>query len=53
MYDNALCLFVVIPIPGTGVWSDSLAAVHLDMRLKWAFSDTKPIILTSKKRWIF
>ena len=30
-------LFVAIPLPGTGVWSGSLAAALLDMRFKWAF----------------
>ena len=30
-----LFLFVAIPLPGTGVWSGSLAAALLDMRLKW------------------
>lgn len=33
-----LLLFVAIPLPGTGVWSGSLAAALLDMRFKWAFS---------------
>lgn len=32
-----LVVFVAIPLPGTGVWSGSLAAALLDMRLKWAF----------------
>jgi uncharacterized membrane protein len=32
-----LILFVAIPLPGTGVWSGSLAAALLDMRFKWAF----------------
>ena len=32
-----LLLFVAIPLPGTGVWSGSLAASLLDMRFKWAF----------------
>ena len=32
-----LALFVAIPLPGTGVWSGSLLAALLDMRLKWAF----------------
>lgn len=32
-----LLLFVAIPLPGTGVWSGSLAAALLDMRFKWAF----------------
>lgn len=32
-----LFLFVSIPLPGTGVWSGSLAAALLDMRFKWAF----------------
>lgn len=32
-----LLLFVSIPLPGTGVWSGSLAAALLDMRFKWAF----------------
>ena len=31
-----LVLIVAIPLPGTGVWSGSLAAALLDMRLKWA-----------------
>lgn len=32
-----LLLFVAIPLPGTGVWSGSLAAALLDMRFKWVF----------------
>lgn len=32
-----LLIFVDIPLPGTGVWSGSLAAALLDMRFKWAF----------------
>lgn len=32
-----LLVFVAIPLPGTGVWSGSLAASLLDMRFKWAF----------------
>jgi uncharacterized membrane protein len=32
-----LILFVAIPLPGTGIWSGSLAAALLDMRFKWAF----------------
>ncbi|ABR46511.1 putative small multi-drug export [Alkaliphilus metalliredigens QYMF] len=32
-----LILFVSIPLPGTGVWSGTLAAVLLDMRFKIAF----------------
>lgn len=32
-----LFLFVAIPLPGTGVWSGSLAAALLDMRFKKAF----------------
>ena len=32
-----LMLIVAIPLPGTGVWSGSLAAALLDMRFKWAF----------------
>ena len=32
-----LITFVAIPLPGTGVWSGSLAAALLDMRFKWAF----------------
>lgn len=32
-----LLLFVSLPLPGTGVWSGSLAAALLDMRFKWAF----------------
>ena len=32
-----LFIFVSIPLPGTGVWSGSLAAALLDMRFKWAF----------------
>jgi uncharacterized membrane protein len=33
-----LLLFVAVPLPGTGVWSGSLAAVLLDIRFKWAFA---------------
>lgn len=32
-----LLLFVAIPLPGTGVWSGTLAAVLLDIRFKRAF----------------
>ena len=32
-----LLIFVAIPIPGTGVWSGSLAAALLNMRFKLAF----------------
>lgn len=32
-----LLIFVAIPLPGTGVWSGSLAAALLDMRFKTAF----------------
>ena len=32
-----LLIFVAIPLPGTGVWSGSLAAALLDIRFKWAF----------------
>lgn len=32
-----LVLIVAIPLPGTGVWSGSLAAALLDIRFKWAF----------------
>ena len=32
-----LLIFVAIPLPGTGVWSGSLAAALLNMRFKWAF----------------
>lgn len=32
-----LILFVANPLPGTGVWSGSLAAALLGMRFKWAF----------------
>ena len=32
-----LMLIVAIPLPGTGVWSGSLAAALLNMRFKWAF----------------
>lgn len=33
----ALLVFVAIPLPGTGVWTGSLAAALLDIRFKWAF----------------
>jgi len=33
----ALLLFVAIPLPGTGVWTGSLAAALLDIRFKLAF----------------
>ncbi len=29
-----LCLFVAIPLPGTGAWTGALAAAMLEMRLK-------------------
>ena len=32
-----LVILVAIPLPGTGVWSGSLIAALLDVRLKWAF----------------
>lgn len=32
-----LLLFVSIPLPGTGVWTESLIAALLDMRFKWTF----------------
>ena len=32
-----LIIFVAIPIPGTGVWSGSLAASVIDIRVKLAF----------------
>ncbi len=32
-----LLIFVAIPLPGTGVWSGSLIAALLDMRIKYAF----------------
>lgn len=32
-----LMLFVAIPLPGTGVWSGTLAAALLDIRFKTAF----------------
>ncbi len=32
-----LLIFVAIPLPGTGIWSGSLAAALLNMRFKWAF----------------
>ncbi len=32
-----LILLVAIPLPGTGVWSGSLAAALMDLRFKWAF----------------
>lgn len=37
-----LCLFVAIPLPGTGAWTGALIAAFLDMRLKKALP---PIIL--------
>lgn len=37
-----LMLFVAIPLPGTGIWSGTLAAALLGMRFKLAF----PAILT-------
>lgn len=32
-----LMIFVGIPLPGTGIWTGTLAAVLLNMRLKYAF----------------
>jgi len=32
-----LILFVGIPLPGTGIWTGTFAAVLLDVRFKWAF----------------
>ncbi|MDR0670743.1 MAG: small multi-drug export protein [Oscillospiraceae bacterium] len=32
-----LCLFVAMPLPGTGAWTGALIAALLDMRLKNAF----------------
>ncbi|MFA5576188.1 MAG: small multi-drug export protein [Tissierellaceae bacterium] len=31
-----LFIFVALPIPGTGVWTGSIIAAFMDMRLKWA-----------------
>ena len=31
-----LCLFVAIPLPGTGAWTGALVAAMMDMRLKRA-----------------
>ena len=36
-----LCLFVAIPLPGTGAWMGALIAAILDMKLK----DSFPVIL--------
>ncbi len=36
-----LCLFVAIPLPGTGAWMGALIAAILDMKLKDAF----PVVL--------
>ena len=33
----ALCLFVAVPLPGTGAWSGALIAAFLDMRMRYAF----------------
>ena len=32
-----LCIFVAIPLPGTGAWSGALIAAMLNMRIKRAF----------------
>ena len=32
-----LCIFVAIPLPGTGAWSGALAASIMNMRFKYAF----------------
>ena len=32
-----LIVFVAIPLPGTGVWSGSLAAILFNIRIKHAF----------------
>lgn len=32
----ALCIFVAIPLPGTGAWTGAMIAAMLDMRLKKA-----------------
>jgi uncharacterized membrane protein len=32
-----LFIFVAIPLPGTGVWTGSLIASLLNMRIKYAF----------------
>lgn len=32
-----LIVIVAIPLPGTGVWSGSLAAALMNLRFKWAF----------------
>lgn len=37
-----LCIFVAIPLPGTGAWTGALVAAFLDMRLKKA---VLPILL--------
>ncbi len=32
-----LCLFVAVPLPGTGAWSGAAIAALLNMRMKYAF----------------
>ena len=32
-----LCLFVAVPLPGTGAWSGAAIAVLLNMRMRYAF----------------
>ena len=32
-----LCLFVAVPLPGTGAWSRAAIAVLLNMRMRYAF----------------
>lgn len=43
----ALCIFVAIPLPGTGAWSGSLIATLLQMDLKKAFSSIAVGVLLS------
>ena len=31
-----LCLFVAVPLPGTGAWSGAIIAALLDIRMKYA-----------------
>ena len=42
-----LWLFVAIPLPGTGVWTGSLAAAFLGMRLKYAMPAVVLGVLTA------
>jgi len=42
-----LCLFVAIPLPGTGAWTGALIAAILDMRMRYALPSILAGVLTA------